>query len=63
MLDNYLKEVISFRQWNVLEESYLMTHIKEELCYVSLDFKQDLNRAKFVFSRILYNLAIKLFNS
>lgn len=46
-MDNYLKEAISFRQWNVVEETYLMTHIKENLCFVSLDFDKDIQLTKY----------------
>jgi len=41
-LTNYLKEIVSYRHWNVMEESYLMNVIKEKLCYVSLDFSKEM---------------------
>jgi len=45
-LTNYLKEVISYRQWNMMEETYLVNIIKERLCYVSLNFMNDLETSK-----------------
>jgi len=41
-LTNYLKEIVSYRHWNMMEETYLMNLIKERLCFISLDFLQDL---------------------
>ncbi|KAK7054441.1 Actin-related protein 6 [Paramarasmius palmivorus] len=42
LLTNHLKELVSFRQWNMMEETYIMNDVKERCCYVSQDFKQDL---------------------
>uniref|UniRef100_A0A0W0GCX3 Actin-like protein ARP6 n=1 Tax=Moniliophthora roreri TaxID=221103 RepID=A0A0W0GCX3_MONRR len=42
LLTNHLKELISFRQWNMMEETYIMNDVKERCCYVSQDFRQDL---------------------
>lgn len=41
-LTNYLKEVVSYRHWNVMDETYLMNLVKERLCFVSTDFAHDL---------------------
>lgn len=46
LLTNRLKEIISFSQLNVLQETWLVNHIKEKLCYVSLDFRSDLKSAE-----------------
>lgn len=43
-LTNYLKELISIRHYNMLDETYVMNEIKEAVCYVSEDFKCDLER-------------------
>ncbi|CAG0889158.1 unnamed protein product [Cyprideis torosa] len=45
ILTNHLKEVISYRQVNVLDETYVMNHAKEDACYVSLDFVGDITKA------------------
>lgn len=42
ILTNRLKEHISFTQTNVMEDGWLMGHIKERCCSVSLDPKTDL---------------------
>eukprot|EP00605_Chrysophyceae_sp_TOSAG23-4_P002038 GSChrysophyteH1.ASY1.ANO1.2257.1 assembled CDS len=43
LLTNYLKETVSYRQWNMMDEYKLMDQVKETLCYVSDDFHRDLN--------------------
>lgn len=47
-LSNYLKELISYRSVNVMDESFLMDHVKEKLCFVSLDVERDLVIARYV---------------
>ncbi len=42
LLTNLLKETISYRKFNLMDETHLMNSIKERLCYVSLDFVRDL---------------------
>jgi len=46
LLTNYLKETISYRAWNMMEETHLMEDIKKRLCFVSLDFKTDMMEYK-----------------
>ena len=41
-LTNYLKELVSIRHYNMLDETHLMNEVKEAICYVSEDFKRDL---------------------
>jgi hypothetical protein len=45
LLTNHLKEIISYRQIHVLEETYVMNACKEDACFVSLDFDRDLRMA------------------
>ncbi|KAJ3875287.1 actin-related protein Arp6 [Lentinula edodes] len=47
LLTNQLKELVSFRQWNMMEETYIMNHVKECCCYVSTDFKKDIETMRF----------------
>ena len=42
VLTNLLKEVISYRQWNMMDENLLISEAKEALCYVSSNFQQDM---------------------
>ena len=44
LLTNYLKELISIRHYNMLDETYVLNEIKETVCYVSEDFRRDLER-------------------
>ena len=41
-LTNYLKELVSIRHYNMSDETYLINEVKETVCYVSNDFKHDL---------------------
>ncbi|KAJ7294328.1 hypothetical protein O6H91_10G109500 [Diphasiastrum complanatum] len=42
-LTNYLKELVSYRAWNMMDETYLMEDVKEKLCFCSTDVPFDLN--------------------
>ncbi|KAF7309255.1 hypothetical protein MIND_00295800 [Mycena indigotica] len=46
LLTNHLKELVSFRQWNMMDETYIMSHVKETCCFVSADFKADLETCR-----------------
>ncbi|KAL4787551.1 actin family [Aspergillus varians] len=43
-LTNYLKELVSMRQYNMVDETYIMNEVKESVCFVSNDFGGDLER-------------------
>ncbi|KAL4356931.1 hypothetical protein AHAS_Ahas09G0136000 [Arachis hypogaea] len=45
-LTNYLKELVSFRSVNVMEETFLIDDVKEKLCFVSFDVPRDLRLAR-----------------
>lgn len=47
LLTNQLKELVSFRQWNMMDETYIMNDVKESCCYVSLNFKNDLETCRY----------------
>ena len=42
-LTNYLMDIISHRQWNMMDEYLLINDVKEALCFTSLNFKQDVS--------------------
>lgn len=42
LLTNNLKEVVSYRQLHVLDETCVMNQVKEDTCYVSSDFNSDM---------------------
>lgn len=46
LLTNHLKETVSFRSWNMMDETAVINAIKERLCYVSLSYCEDLAMAK-----------------
>lgn len=46
LLTNALKEAISFRQWNFMEETYLTNIIKEKCCYTSLNFMNEIQQCR-----------------
>lgn len=46
VLTNLLKEQLSYRQWNMMDEGILMNAIKERLSFVSLDFDNDLDMCR-----------------
>jgi len=43
LLTNHLKEVISYRQVMVMDETYVINQVKEDVCYVASDFRSDMN--------------------
>ena len=46
LLTNHLKEVTSYRQLHVLDETYVMNGCKEDCCYVAKDFDVEVAKAK-----------------
>uniref|UniRef100_A0A671MTP5 Actin related protein 6 n=1 Tax=Sinocyclocheilus anshuiensis TaxID=1608454 RepID=A0A671MTP5_9TELE len=42
LLTNHLKEIISYRQLHVMDETYVINQVKEDVCYVSQDFCKDM---------------------
>eukprot|EP01041_Mallomonas_annulata_P003899 gene3899-7780_t len=44
LLTNYLKEVVSYRQWNMMDEFRLMNQVKEGLCFVTDDIVSYMKR-------------------
>ncbi|KAL8765334.1 MAG: hypothetical protein Q9209_007561 [Squamulea sp. 1 TL-2023] len=42
LLTNYLKELLSIRHYNLMNEEHLVNEAKEKVCFVSNAFRQDL---------------------
>lgn len=57
-LTNYLKELLSLRQYDMSEETHLVNVIKERLCFVSLDFMGDLNASRLGASGVASHLGV-----
>lgn len=45
-LTNYLKELVSYRSINLMDETLIIDDAKEKLCFVSLDVSNDLQLAR-----------------
>jgi actin-related protein 6 len=45
-LTNYMKELVSYRSINMMDESYLLEYIKNQVCFVSMDPDRDLKAAR-----------------
>jgi actin-related protein 6 len=46
LLTNQLKDIISYRQLNVMDETYVINRVKEDSCFVSENFYEDMRIAK-----------------
>ncbi|KAE8615180.1 hypothetical protein XENTR_v10008435 [Xenopus tropicalis] len=46
LMTNHLKEIISYRQLQVMDETHVINQVKEDVCYVSTDFYKDMETAK-----------------
>lgn len=42
LLTNQLKEVVSFRAYDMMEETFIINDVKEKCCFMSKDVYQDL---------------------
>ncbi|XP_064487954.1 actin-related protein 6-like [Ornithodoros turicata] len=45
-LTNHLKDIISYRQLHVMDETYVMNQVKEDACFVSTNFWREMGIAK-----------------
>ncbi|XP_030765566.1 actin-related protein 6 [Sitophilus oryzae] len=65
LLTNHLKDIISYRQYNVMEETYVINQVKEDTCYVCEDVKAELREAAKPFSKntIVKNYVLPDFNN
>lgn len=43
LLTNHLKEIVSYRQLHVLDETCVINHVKEDTCYVAGDFNSEMD--------------------
>ncbi|ORY30390.1 actin family [Naematelia encephala] len=46
LLTNHLKHLISFRQWNVIDQTEVVNAVREACGYISMDWKADLEACK-----------------
>ncbi|GAA6009182.1 hypothetical protein JCM11491_005784, partial [Sporobolomyces phaffii] len=41
LMTNYLKELVSYRHWYMMDQTSVMEHAKETACYVSTEWERD----------------------
>lgn len=46
LMTNYLKELVSFRQWYMMDQTSVIERAKEECCYVTQQWARDWEIAK-----------------
>ena len=46
LLTNHLKHLISFRQWNMSDQTHVVNTVREACGYVSMDWRGDLEKCK-----------------
>ncbi|SJL07896.1 related to Actin-related protein 6 [Armillaria ostoyae] len=58
LLTNHLKELISFRQWNMMDQTHITNHVKESCCFVSTSFPRDLEACRATPNPIMREYAL-----
>ncbi|KAK0487808.1 actin-like protein ARP6 [Armillaria novae-zelandiae] len=58
LLTNHLKELLSFRQWNMMDQTHITNHVKELCCFVSPDLARDLDACRAVPSPLAREYAL-----
>ena len=48
LLTNQLKDIVSYRHYNMMDQTYIINDIKEQCCYVSQNFAADLDVCQLV---------------
>ena len=46
VLTNLLKEFVTYRQWNMMDEYHIVNDVKEQLCFVSDQFELEMTKAR-----------------
>lgn len=46
LLTNHLKDIISYRQMNVMDETFVINQCKEDVCFVASDFEELLKKCE-----------------
>lgn len=63
LLTNHLKEILSYRQLHVMDETYVINQVKEDSCFVSQDFYGDMETAKLKGNTIVKDYVLPDFTS
>jgi len=48
LLTNLLKQTVSYRKFNMMDEFFIINAAKEALCFVSMDFQQEMKNARYL---------------
>ena len=60
LLTNHLATLVSFRQWNMLDQTHIVNDVKEQCCYVSLSFSSDLERCRWEWLSSYRNISAEI---
>lgn len=63
LLTNHLKDLISYRQYNVMDETYVINQVKEDTCYVVENVIEELKLASKKDNSIVKNYVLPDFNN
>lgn len=63
LLTNLLNEIISYKEYNLTGETLLVNDIKEQLCYVSMEFDSDLKKCREKINDILKEYVLPDYNN
>ncbi|CAE6384758.1 unnamed protein product [Rhizoctonia solani] len=63
LLTNKLKELVSFRHWDMTESTYIINQVKEACCFVSRSWAQDLEICRAKINPIAQSYVLPNFGS
>ncbi|CUA77308.1 Actin-related protein 6 [Rhizoctonia solani] len=63
LLTNHLKELVSFRHWDMTESTYIINQVKEASCFVSGNFARDLETCRKKQNAISHSYVLPNFGS
>ncbi|CAE6469955.1 unnamed protein product [Rhizoctonia solani] len=63
LLTNHLKELVSFRHWDMTESTYIINQVKEASCFVSGNFARDLEICRLKKNAIAQSYVLPNFGS
>ncbi|KAH7319563.1 actin-like protein ARP6 [Rhizoctonia solani] len=63
LLTNHLKELVSFRHWDMTESTYIINQVKEASCFVSGNFARDLEVCRLKHNVIAQSYVLPNFGS
>ncbi|KAG8686991.1 Actin- protein 6 [Ceratobasidium sp. 423] len=63
LLTNHLKEIVSFRHWDMTESTYIINQVKEACCFVSGNWARDLEICRAKRNPIIQSYVLPNFGS